>query len=204
MQKLTALGIILMFAGISLVNAQETNEKAVKDKYQYGAKMRATDGVSWYVFADPLKDYEVLETFELTFPKDHTRSLHLKMVRSLMGHKSLLLKDKYDTVDGIVTKDGETMKVIRYTNDKERHKQIANVQTINGKQVYCWGRPLKTAKKAFYLPYDGDLMLKQDFLKTKMKSLVKKAKTMAEEKDKTFDGLVIREGQVKAIRYFEP
>ncbi len=204
MQKLTVLAIAFVIAGVSMTNAQQTNEKEVKDKYRYGANVRATDGVSWYVFANPLRDYEVLETFELSFRKDYIQSFHLKQVRSVMANKSIRLKKRLGKVDGILTNDGYTMKVIRYKAGKKGHEGIANVQTINGKQIYCWVKPLKLNEKVFELPYNGDLKLDEDFFQMKLENLVSKAKNMAEEKGEEFDALVIRKGQMRAITYNDP
>ncbi len=197
--------LLLFFLWLSpLMNqAQENNDQQENEPYEWSAKVKASEGVGWFILAEPIRDYEVLQTFELDFSERHIQTLHFKQVKNVFKYKGILLGRENSEIDGFVTEDGVQFKVISYTDQDERHTRIANVQTVNGKEVYLFSDPLKVNKKAFEVPFDGYLPKEKDFLMETVENLVKKAKKRANQKGE-FDALVINQNGVTAVRYFNP
>jgi len=203
--KKVILGLLVV-SGVSLLtaNGQSADTSRANSPYEWSSKVQKTHGLAWFILAEPLRSYEVMTTFEMSYPKRHTPSLNIKQIQYILKHKSRSLSEKYPGADGLLLTDGAKVQVIRYTDEVERHARIANVQTIGEKQIYLWAEALKVNKNAFSVPYNGSLPLTNDYLKDGMEQLVEKAKQMASANDQNFDALLIKGANVQAIRYFNP
>lgn len=201
MRSVITLGFLLILT-IGYSSAQEKADIDEKDPYEWSAKMGAADSMGWYVLAEPLRDYTVLKTDELDVTNTYIEQLHLKQLYNIVKYRGIQLKKQYPTADGLLMPDGRTLKLIRYTDDTERHRRIGNVQTVAGKQVYLWNEPLKVNNNAFRLPAQGPLEAQRHYLKQGLEVLVKKAKRISQEQDKPFDALVIHKDHVQAIQYY--
>jgi hypothetical protein len=154
--------------------------------------------------AEPLRDYRVLKTEELDVTNGYIEQVHLKQLYNILKYRGIQLGKQYPQADALLTEAGGTLQLIQYTDDTERHRRIANVQTVAGKQVYLWSEPLKVNNPAFRVPYDGQLEAQRHYLAKGMAQVVEKAKTLSQEKDKPFDALVIKKDHIQAIKYFTP
>lgn len=203
MNKLWVLITFLMALGTLTANAQSNEQSQADDPYEWSSKVRATHGLGWFVLAKPLRNYEVLTAFEVSFPEQYTPSLNMKQFQYILKHRSRDISAEYPEADGLLWQGGTEVKVIRYTDDQERHARIANVQTIKGKEVYLWSEALKIHEEAFEVPYDGSLPLTDNFLKEGLTQVVKNAKQMGGD-GQDFDALLIKGASVQAIRYLNP
>jgi hypothetical protein len=203
MRYLLVFGILIF--GFSLAGkAQDADNVDEKDPYEWSAKVGSHAGIGWYVMAEPLRDYEVLDRLEIDVTNGQIDKVHLKQLYNVFKYRGVLVKSNYPDADGLLTMDGETVKVISYTDQTERHTRIGNVQTVAGKQVYLWSEALKVNNDAFRVPYQGQLKAQRNYLEKGMEGLVEKAKRLSQEKDQPFDALVIHKEQIKAIQYYTP
>ncbi len=187
-----------------LASAQDSVNLDEKDPYDWSAKVGAYKGMGWYVMAEPLRAYKVLDRSDIDVTNGQVDEVHLKQLYNIFKYRGLKLKKAYPEADALLSPDGSTVKVIRYTDDVERHRRIGNVQTVAGKEVYLWSEPLKVNDDAFRIYGEGQLEAQRNYLEKGMENLVKKANKVSQEKDQPYDALVIKKDYIQAIKYYTP